>query len=1090
MASYFSETDVTANHVASVRFPTAVALPPVQDIDRGNIISIVRRHPSALFVLLGGPPCQDVSLLNAAGAGSHGPRSGLREEYARVYRELVQAAPPGSVRALMECTRMSPSDRVAYDSVFDSPPVLLCSRHFSPCTRPRLWWSNVPWHSTCDSRWASRDDCEELIPSGVHALALSDVLIPGWRAHALKWSGASDSQEFFFRCLTTRSARKSPGFQPRGIREASPGALRRWQDDRFAQSPYQYAASNCVVHTEGGKIRRLLPIEEETLMGFPPDFTEPASDVFPEGDLEGSAHKRHSLLGNAWHVGVVKFILTLLVLPLVSVQSSEVSASHAGGAFYRMHPDFADTYVEMRRSCPYLSDRADRGLPLDAPLGPDHAEQNAHRASANAEWVQARWQGPASEGRRRLPRFLPPETFFECAAALPSPVALESDIPDDLDFALRLTASMGGGARAWRRRQLQTLKAIASGASGLGELLDEHRSETSRRVAAHVDLSVVDLLRFSIAWPDSHVLELAGHGGCIVGVIPKSFIYRSAAVSPELSEEELLASSIEWVDSIEARPPPRDEIVQAVWAKSEQERLERKFLRGWFTRAEMDAKFGRGRWRPLVRFAVSQGDKWRVIDNGRSSQHNSSVQTEERIHTTSTAAGVAALRRLRAHAARPLSGPLEPRFSTHDMTSAYRQVAVAPEHLRFCVVAVWSPVSKCWMYGELDGLPFGVAPAVLEFNRIPAFLVAVARRWLAIPVISFYDDFKVIGVAAGKQSEDRSFQELLAWTGYKLDAEKHQVPDSTCIFLGTLEVFRPQDDTLSLRPKPGRLEEILSDVRRVLDTGVIQASTARSLRGRLLHLAGVFACRLGRSHLFALGEVEFEGDQPVTERLRECLLFTLELIGLEPWRDVSLSASALRHVVVISDASYEAGPSGAPVSRICFIVATPDGSVRRGAVFDVPLAFISRLRTRKNQIAIMEALGPILALMYESELLSHCLISFWLDNMSALSGFVSGSSRAADLGSLISGTHLCLAMRGLRVWWDYVPSASNIADGGSRVGITDPFAARCGIVLSQLRFPTELADIVYADPSAWSDFWARGSQRPYPPGQAVAQRER
>ena len=585
--------------------------------------------------------------------------------------------------------------------------------------------------------------------------------------------------------------------------------------------------------------------------------------------------------------------------------------------------------------------------------------------------------------------------------------------------------------------------------------------------------SVIDMLRFSIQWPDTHVLELAGHGGRIVGIVPKSFIYRSASVSPELSEEELLASSIEWVDSIESRPPPRDEIVQAVWAKSEQERLERKFLRGWSTRAEMDSKFGRGRWRPLVRFAVPQGDKWRVIDNGKSSQHNSTVSTEERIHTTSTAAGVAALRRLRAHAGQPLSGQLEPRFSTHDMTSAYRQVAVAPEHLHFCVIAVWSPVSKCWMYGELDGLPFGVAPAVLEFNRIPSFLVAVARRWLAIPVISFYDDFKVIGVAAGRHSEDRSFQELLAWTGYKLDPDKHQAPDSTCIFLGTLETFRPQDDTLLLRPKPGRLEEILTDVRHVLDSGVIQASTARSLRGRLLHLAGVFACRLGRSHLFALGDVECESDQPVSEQLRECLLFTLELIGLEPWRDVSLSASALPHVVVISDASYEVGPSGVPIARICYIVATPDGSVRRGAVFDVPVDFVARLRERKNQIAVMEALGPILALIHEPQLLSKCLVSFWLDNMSALSGFVSGSSRAADLGSLISGTHLCLAMRDLRVWWDYVPSASNIADGGSRVGITDPFAASAGIQLVQLRFPMELADLLYADPSAWSGFWGR-----------------
>ena len=76
----------------------------------------------------------------------------------------------------------------------------------------------------------------------------------------------------------------------------------------------------------------------------------------------------------------------------------------------------------------------------------------------------------------------------------------------------------------------------------------------------------------------------------------------------------------------------------------------------------------------------------------------------------------------------------------------------------------------------------------------------------------------------------------------------------------------------------------------------------------------------------------------------------------------------------------------------------------------------------------MEALGPILALMFEPEFLRSCVTTFWLDNLSALSGFVLGSSKAADLGALVFGAHLCFTKRGIRAWWDYVPSASNIAD--------------------------------------------------------------
>ena len=106
--------------------------------------------------------------------------------------------------------------------------------------------------------------------------------------------------------------------------------------------------------------------------------------------------------------------------------------------------------------------------------------------------------------------------------------------------------------------------------------------------------------------------------------------------SREYSPEQLLESSIAWVDSIESRSPPSDDVADVVWAKSEQERLERKFLRGRWTRDEMDSGHGRGGWRPLVRFAIAQGEKWRVKVNGKSSHHNIATSTEERIHTTST----------------------------------------------------------------------------------------------------------------------------------------------------------------------------------------------------------------------------------------------------------------------------------------------------------------------------------------------------------------------------------------------------------------------------------------------------------------------
>eukprot|EP00972_Heterocapsa_arctica_P067435 9952508-Heterocapsa_arctica.AAC.1 len=64
-----------------------------------------------------------------------------------------------------------------------------------------------------------------------------EILTPGW------WP--CGGKDYLFRSLTTKKKRGKPGPTPRGLREASPGALRRWEADNWAQAPYQHAKRNC-----------------------------------------------------------------------------------------------------------------------------------------------------------------------------------------------------------------------------------------------------------------------------------------------------------------------------------------------------------------------------------------------------------------------------------------------------------------------------------------------------------------------------------------------------------------------------------------------------------------------------------------------------------------------------------------------------------------------------------------------------------------------------------------------------------------------------------------------------------------------------
>ena len=115
------------------------------------------------------------------------------------------------------------------------------------------------------------------------------------------------------------------------------------------------------------------------------------------------------------------------------------------------------------------------------------------------------------------------------------------------------------------------------------------------------------------------------------------------------------------------------------------------------------------------------------------------------------------------------------------------------------------------MYGESKALLFGLTGSVLSFNRIPALIVALARRWLAIPVQNFFDDFRIMDLDKSKGSANRFFcifvQDIL---GFKIDEGKEQLPDFKAIFLGNIEQYKVPDliDSMMIAAKPGRQDSI------------------------------------------------------------------------------------------------------------------------------------------------------------------------------------------------------------------------------------------------------------------------------------------
>ena len=173
-------------------------------------------------------------------------------------------------------------------------------------------------------------------------------------------------------------------------------------------------------------------------------------------------------------------------------------------------------------------------------------------------------------------------------------------------------------------------------------------------------------------------------------------------------------------------------------------------------------------------------------------------------------------------------------------------------------------------------------------------------------------------------------------------------------------------------------------------------------------------------------------------------------------RSVSMDPLGRRPIIIYSDASIGAPRVGG--LRCGAVVRTPSRTLYTS--FDIPSWVVSTWENRQTQITVAELIvAPILALT-APDILRDQDVFWFIDNQSALACLVKTSSKAGDLAELSLLSGLALAAMGARTWYDYVPSALNIADGLSRDGwadvLTMEIAANFGWELLTLDIPWHL----------------------------------
>ena len=97
------ELSESARRVSEHAWPSAVVVPDIKELTLEKLASVFRDYPRIDSVIqIGGPPCQEVSGLNATGVGADGPRSGLRLAMSEVQSSLRRLFPRGQCAIILE----------------------------------------------------------------------------------------------------------------------------------------------------------------------------------------------------------------------------------------------------------------------------------------------------------------------------------------------------------------------------------------------------------------------------------------------------------------------------------------------------------------------------------------------------------------------------------------------------------------------------------------------------------------------------------------------------------------------------------------------------------------------------------------------------------------------------------------------------------------------------------------------------------------------------------------------------------------------------------------------------------------------------
>ena len=1084
-----AEVDATARSCSQAVMPQIVHFESVEKVRAVDFVGLLKRRNIRAIVLGGGSPCQGNSSLNSNRQGLNDVRSCQPQELVRI-RDEFEALPEAQgipiLTFLENVASMPESVRKAYSSWLRTLPAVIEAGTMGWVHRRRLFWVSGPLGGLTPSLELPPDWCWSTAPNiqvpqlcyvGSKPVPPRVVWESGFHPlldpkEVLKQKGLGAIHTFTreFRHPTDRVAL------------VSPAAAARFEQDHRRFPPGSYEDVSLVWREQ--EWRQPSVFERCQLMGIPPSAVESVS-----GPPDRRRQQQNSMIGNGFHLPSIVLLLCLLPQlmdaklppPLFDVEEVGLASRLVGTVWepgrLQSFPDLLQAHdirrllpvcfpdvplpatmlqqLEQRLRVCLLSDLQAfsawcrlRHLPWDQ-LGPVHVHGKA-KAALYAGLGTQRFVGNSSRG---LDHLLPPglgkEEHMKQSAALPSP--FQPGAWPDLDVQFVVEAII-----VWRRclvpftaKLRHVLRTVARAVRPLENHLDGFRCPSSKQVAQSKQPGFLAVMTILMRWPDLGQAQLMVLGYPIVGELPQSSIFRAVPQSDTPVMADWLGPAAQQeVDDIVSRGPPRyhREIHQVTC-----EEIEKGFCGPFLTKLQVDDLFGPGCWRPFERFMIIQADgKQRCIDNARKSGHNEHTAMFETISTTSVDF-IACVTAMVLAAAVDDRSWLQVRLGTDDLPDAYRGLPVHPDHQRFSIISLFVP-QQGWRFSLLFGLAFGLESAVVSFNRLPMFGVALARRCALSCAASYYDDQLALEFLPDHNVSQLGVQCAFLLLGAPPQPSKAFCPAANRYYLGT-SVHTGDcapSGMIRFQPKLTTVHKILTLMDTVVETGTMSRDCAGRLRGDLNWMYSMCAGFGGK----LAGPLLSKCQQLDATVLQEDDLYTLQLlrqviVHYRP-RELSLLPQENEILRVYSDASFENSEL-----RLGWILFPQDSQPVGGSCL-IPPAVLASWCERRQQIFPGESLCGLLVPYFHPKVFGSRDAVWFVDNEGAVAALIKASSSQPDVHRIVQCAQALLQALGSRTWFEWIDSDSNPSDGLSREGLLDSWTHSQDWNLQEYLFPSEM----------------------------------